>query len=147
MHILLVTLFFVVGLSQTAQAASDLEGLWLTENKRSVISVEPCDGNICGYIHWIIDGGMEFDVNNPDTSKRKKSMCDLKILWGMKKKNETRWEKGKIYKADDGDTYDSFIELVQTDRLKVRGYMGVSFLGKTQYWTRVDESEYSSCTK
>lgn len=147
MRYVLLVIGFIVGFSQVSVAASDLEGLWLTENKRSVIRVEPCNDKLCGYIHWIIDGGMRFDAHNPDKTKREQPMCDLKILWDMKKKSDMRWEKGKIYKADDGDTYDSYIELVKDDTLKVRGYMGVSFLGKTQHWTRVLASDYPSCAQ
>lgn len=128
-----------------AQAASPLEGYWLTENKRSVIKVEACEQGLCGYIHWIIEGGMQTDAKNPDESKRDRPMCGLPILWGFKQSNQSAWQGGKIYKADDGDVYDANMELQKDDTLKVRGYMGISLLGKSQIWSRADEVQYPAC--
>jgi uncharacterized protein (DUF2147 family) len=35
-----------------------------------------------------------------------------------------------------GKIYDCKIELMPDGRLKVRGFVGISMLGRTQYWTR-----------
>lgn len=128
-----------------AQAASPLTGYWLTENKRSVIMIEECGESLCGNIHWIIEGGMQFDEKNPDETKRKTPMCGLPILWGFEKDSETEWEDGKIYKADDGDVYSSEMELQEDGTLEVKGYVGFSFIGKSQDWTRVDPKDYPAC--
>lgn len=144
MRFLLAALFVLVPFS--ANAASPLEGLWLTENKRSVIHVQECDQGLCGNIHWIIEGGMQYDSKNPDASKRTTPMCGLPILWGFEKDSETEWESGNIYKADEGDVYSSEMELQKDGTLKVRGYIGVSFLGKSQIWTRVSAEEYPACS-
>jgi len=32
-----------------------------------------------------------------------------------------------------------YLELLEPDKLKVRGYMGISALGRTQYWYRISE--------
>ena len=124
---------------------SPLEGLWLTENKRSVIEVYDCMKGLCGDIYWIIEGGMQTDAKNPDALKRNTPMCGLPILWGFEKESETEWESGNIYKADDGDTYSANMELLSENKLKVRGYMGISLLGKSQTWTRVNAEDYPQC--
>lgn len=129
----------------TAQAASPLEGYWLTENQRSVIQIEQCGDSLCGKVHWIIEGGMQFDEKNPDEAKRNTPMCGLQILWGFEKDDETEWEDGKIYKADDGDTYDSEMELQDDGTLEVKGYIGFSFIGKSQDWTHVNPKDYPEC--
>lgn len=128
-----------------AFAADPAEGLWLTQNKRSVIKVEPCDQGLCGRVHWIIEGGMQFDEKNPDAAKRGVPMCGLPILWGFTQEGPGEWEDGRIYKADEGDTYDANLEVLEDGTLKVRGYMGLSMLGKTQIWTRADEAAYPPC--
>ena len=146
MHYLLTfVILMTVGLSQNANAATPLDGLWLTENERSVIQVKECDQGLCGNIYWIIKGGMQTDAKNPDESKRETPMCGLPILWGFTKDSATEWEGGKIYKADDGDVYSAEMELLSQDKLKVRGYVGFSFLGKSQEWTRVDSKDYEQC--
>lgn len=143
MRYLLAALFLIMPFQ--ANAASPLEGLWLTENKRSVIKVEECDQGLCGYIHWIIEGGMQYDSKNPDVAKRNNPMCGLPILWGFEKDSETEWEDGNIYKADDGDVYSSEVALQKDGTLKVRGYVGMAFLGKSQIWTKVNAEDYPQC--
>ena len=125
--------------------APGLEGLWLTQNERSVIQIKTCEQGLCGHIYWIIDGGMQTDAKNPDEAKRNRSMCGLPILWGFEKESETEWEDGKIYKADDGDIYDANLELLDDGTLKVRGYMGISLFGKSQIWTQAEAKDYPKC--
>ena len=100
---------------------------------------------LCGHVYWIIDGGMQTDLNNPEETLRGRPMCGLPILWGMEKQSATEWEDGKIYKADDGDIYDADLELLDDGTLKVRGYLGLSWLGKTQIWKRVSPADYPAC--
>lgn len=126
----------------------DPEGLWLTENERSVIELKKQpDGTLSGQVAWIIGGGMQFDEKNPDASKRGNPMCGLTVVSNLTqgKNDPNGWHKGKIYKADDGDTYDSRLTMQSEDMLEVRGFMGVSFLGKSQTWTRVSAEDYPRC--
>ena len=144
MKIFLILLFLTI--PSMAHAASP-EGFWLTENKRSVIKVEPCADKLCGKIVWIIKGGMQFDAKNPQESLRGQPMCGLKIISGMKKNSAKKWSGGYIYKADDGDVYTANITMGDSNTLKVRGYVGVPVLGKSQTWTRVSSKDYPSCSK
>jgi len=146
---LLVALSLLFPMSLNAETPDPVTGLWLTQNERSVIEVKPCDqgqgASICGNIYWIIEGGMQADTNNPDESKRSTPMCGLPILWGFEKERAGVWESGNIYKADDGDLYSADLDLQDDGTLKVRGYLGVSWLGKTQIWSRVNSSDYQQC--
>ncbi len=132
-----------------AQGTPDPTGLWLTENKRSVIEIKKCPQGICGNIHWIIQGGMQTDSKNPNEAKRNKPMCGLPILWGFTQnsKNAKVWESGKIYKADEGDVYNATVSVIDANKLYLRGYVGIPLLGKTQYWTRVNGKDYPACKK
>lgn len=125
-------------------AAQDITGLWLTENKRSVINIRDCDQGLCGDIHWIIADGMQYDRKNPDVERRDTPMCGLPILWGFKQ-NGNEWSDGKIYKADEGDTYNANMTLLNDGRLRLRGYIGLPLFGKTQIWTRVSAVDYPKC--
>jgi uncharacterized protein (DUF2147 family) len=123
-------------------------GYWLTENQRSVIKVEPCKDNrdlVCGHIHWIIKDGMQYDSKNPDESKRNNPMCGLQLMYGFKQQDAANWVDGKIYKADEGDTYNATLQLLPTDKLIVRGYVGMPLFGKSQTWTPVSEKNYPRC--
>lgn len=146
---LILSAFILTLGALTAHAADtpDPTGLWLTENKRSVIKVEKCDAGLCGKIHWIIKGGMQTDSKNPDAKYRDKPMCGLQILSGFKQntKNAKVWEGGKIYKADEGDVYNATVSVTSTDKMNVRGYVGVPLFGKSQNWTRVNAKDYPAC--
>lgn len=135
-----------------AQTNNDSEvfGYWLTANERSVIKTEPCANDatkLCGHVHWIIDGGMQYDTKNPDETKRTQPMCRLPILTDFKKQSQDTWGDGKIYKADEGDTYNATAQLLPSGKLLVRGYIGMPLFGKSQQWTSVSLSDYPACQK
>lgn len=128
--------------------AESIEGLWLTENERAAIRLYVCEGDhICGDIEWIIDGGMQFDENNEEPSKRSTPLCGMQIMHSFVKDldQDKRWEDGQIYKADDGDFYDAYMIEKPDNKLKLRGYAGISLFGKTQMWTRVSVEDYPRC--
>jgi uncharacterized protein (DUF2147 family) len=124
-------------------------GYWLTENKRSVVELYQCPGKpeMCGKIHWIIKDGMQFDVKNPDSSLHSRPMCGLTILSGLKMDSSGNWHGGKVYKADEGDTYDAKMTVLSSDKVEMRGFMGISMFGKSQTWTRVSAKDYPRCAK
>ena len=81
-------------------------------------------------------------------SERKNAVCDLckdknknkpilglNILNGLEKDGE-EWSGGTILDPRNGNVYKCFIQLVQQDKLKIRGYLGLSIFGKTAYWQR-----------
>lgn len=145
-----LTVLSVAFFSLTAQTAAPLdpEGLWLTENKRSVVELKKQpDGTLGGKIAWIIEGGMQFDEKNPDESKRGTPMCGINIVSGLTqgRNDPNGWHNGKIYKADDGDIYDARLTMQSPEKLEVRGFMGVSLFGKSQTWTRVSAKDYPRC--
>src|SRR5690606_5996057 len=109
-------------------------GLWLTENERSVVELYQCKKGepvLCGKIAWIIDGGMQYDTKKPDASKHKNPLCGLTIVSGLRMENPTFWSGGKVYKADEGDTYDASMTIVSEDKVRLRGFVGISMFGKT----------------
>jgi uncharacterized protein (DUF2147 family) len=146
----LVLSAFVLGLAGIPAHAADTPdptGLWLTQNQRSAIRIDRCGESICGKVAWIIKDGMQTDSKNPDAALRARPMCGVPILWGFKHnpKNAKVWEDGKIYKADDGDTYKATVSVVDANTLNLRGYMGLPLFGKTQHWKRVSEKDYPAC--
>ena len=81
-------------------------------------------------------------------SERKNAVCDLckdknknkpilglNILNGLEKDGE-EWSGGTILDPRNCNVYKCFIQLVQQDKLKIRGYFGLSIFGKTAYWQR-----------
>ena len=47
------------------------------------------------------------------------------------------WEKGHIYDPENGKDYKCKMTLASADVLRVRGFIGISLIGRTEVWTRV----------
>jgi uncharacterized protein (DUF2147 family) len=125
-----------------AQGPAAIVGTWLTEGGRSHVRIAPCGEKLCGNIVWLKEpnqpnGAAKVDAKNPDPAKRARPIVGLPILWDFVAASPTEWESGRIYNPEDGDTYRCIMQLQADGTLRVRGYVGVSLLGKTQIWTRV----------
>jgi uncharacterized protein (DUF2147 family) len=60
----------------------------------------------------------------------------LKILWDLQKDGDA-WSGGTILDPENGKTYKCLLSLEEGgEKLKVRGFIGLSLLGRTQYWLR-----------
>ncbi len=66
---------------------------------------------------------------------KNKPILGLNILNGLEKDGE-EWSGGTILDPRNGNVYKCYIQLVQEDKLKIRGYLGLAIFGKTAYWQR-----------
>lgn len=67
--------------------------------------------------------------------QKNKPIIGLVIIENLiQDKNE--FEGGTILDPENGKTYKCYLKLMNINKLKVRGYLGVSIFGRTQYWTR-----------
>jgi uncharacterized protein (DUF2147 family) len=119
-------------------------GNWLTDEGEAEVEIYKCGGEYCGKIVWLKEpkndeGKDKTDTNNPDPEKRDRRIVGLNIVWGFKYDKYGKWVKGKIYDPDNGKTYSCKMTL-ESDNLNVRGYVGISLLGRTTVWTRVERS-------
>jgi len=129
--------------SALSAAADPAFGHWLTENKRAIVEISPCDAGsplACGRIVWSIaphhpDGRLKTDAQNPDPALRNRPICGLPLISGLEAAGTGAWRNGTIYNARDGSAYAVQIE-AEGDALAVRGYLGLPLFGQTQTWTR-----------
>ena len=70
--------------------------------------------------------------------KKDKPIEGMVIVWDLEQKSGTEWDGGKILDPKNGKEYKCLIELKDANTLKVRGFIGVSLFGRTQYWYRVE---------
>ena len=59
----------------------------------------------------------------------------MTILWGMHRDGDD-WSGGEILDPEQGSVYRASLHVDRDGRLDVRGYIGVSLLGRTQVWER-----------
>ncbi len=84
------------------------------------------------------DGSYKTDIKNPDPNMRKVRGDQIVLLKNFTynaKKEE--WSGGEIYNPVEGKTYKAFMKFESPTKLKVRGYIGVSALGRSMYWTKI----------
>ena len=60
----------------------------------------------------------------------------LVIIRGLSKDGD-EWTDGKILDPKNGKLYKCYISLEEDNKLKLRGYIGFSLIGRTEYWHRV----------
>jgi len=131
-------------ISAQAINSDDILGIWLNEDKDAHVEIYKEGDKYFGKIVWLkfpIDeetGKPKVDDENPDEELRDQPVLGLVLLEDFVFDRD-EWDSGSIYDPKNGKTYDCYMELKDYDNLKIRGYIGISLLGRTTYWTRVKE--------
>ncbi len=126
--------------SLKAQTADAILGKWTNPTGEAHILIYRTGNTYSGKLNWLKPSNNENrpinDVNNPDKSLRNKPLLGLELLKGFEHKGGGSYEEGTIYDPKNGKTYSCKMTL-NGDKLKIRGYIGVSLLGRSEVWTRV----------
>lgn len=83
-------------------------------------------------------GQPKIDRNNPDADLRNRPIVGLRIMTDFEYVGQNQWKRGTIYDPESGKTYKCNMKLLEDGTLKVRGYVGISLLGRSTLWTRRD---------
>ena len=138
---IVITLGLVFAFSTTN--AQTIFGKWNSTNDEtgevdSVVEVYEKEGKAYAKIVAIKDPKRQTAVCDKCEGKNKnKPILGLEILSGLEK-DDDEWSGGKILDPRNGKIYKCFIQLENPNKLKLRGYIGFSLLGKTKYWTRAE---------
>lgn len=138
---------FILGLGLltfpfAAFAASPV-GNWQTvdENgqKKAVVRItQDPNGNLRGVITKLIQKPGALCEKCPG-DKKGKPIEGMSIIWSLKPEGSNTWSEGAILDPQSGSTYNLKAELKDGGkRFELRGFRGVSLLGRTQVWTRID---------
>ena len=84
------------------------------------------------------DGKEKTDIYNPDPNKHSRPIIGMVFMTGFAPAGPGKWENGTIYDPKNGNTYSCNMELQGTNTLKVRGYIGISLIGRTETWKRAN---------
>lgn len=135
----IVILFFLVTNLCFSQSVI---GKWKTVDdetgkEKGIVEIYEKEGKIYGRI---------IDILEPEHRYKKCILCQgddkdkpimgLIFIKGLTK-DGTEYNSGKILDPKNGKLYKCYINLISNDKLKVRGYIGISLFGRTQYWYRV----------
>lgn len=122
-------------------SAADIEGTWLNGQGDGLIELRIVGAVLEGRIVGSPDDPhnlkpSRLDELNPDPALRSRPLRGLTILTGFVRDGDGTWHNGRIYDPNSGKTYRGTITAVDTNTLKLRGFIGISLFGRTDTWRR-----------
>lgn len=135
--------FIFIGITVVAKAQTDpIEKVWYNQEKTAKIQVYKAkDGRFYGKMVWLKEplenGKPKVDKENPDEKKRNTPLIGLILLRGLEKDGDNVYDNGKIYDPKNGKTYSCKITH-KGNTLDLRGFVGISLIGRTSTWTLAD---------
>src|SRR5580658_7535417 len=111
----------------------------LTGKAKSVVLIWEEGGKLFGRVQKLVDP----DPKDPNPTcdgcagaQKGKPVVGMRILWDLQKDGDG-WSGGTILDPATGKTYKCLLSVEEGGtKLKVRGFIGISMLGRTQYWLR-----------
>jgi uncharacterized protein (DUF2147 family) len=137
-----IIISFIVLFTITSSFAQTVVGKWKTIDDesgkaKSILEIYEKSGKIYGKVIDILDLEHKNDVCKLCSGEDKnKPIMGMTVIKGLTK-DEQEYNNGKILDPQNGKLYKCYITLESKDKLKVRGYIGISLFGRTQNWYRV----------
>ncbi|HIP47778.1 MAG TPA: DUF2147 domain-containing protein [Lutibacter sp.] len=122
--------------------SQNVTGRWktiddVTGNEKSYVEIYEQDGKIYAKILQLLTPGDEDKVcEQCEGDNKDKPVKGMIVIDGLSKDGK-EWNGGTILDPKNGKVYKCYITLENDDKLKIRGYIGFSLLGRTQYWYRM----------
>jgi len=118
-----------------------VEGTWIniddeTGVKKSEITLYVEKGKLYGRIERLLLPEDQGKICSNCKGKDKDQPIEGLIIVKGLSKDGNEWTAGDILDPANGKSYDCTIKLDDANTLNVRGFLGFSFLGRTQIWQR-----------
>lgn len=144
MNLMIILLMAVSAKSFAQSNEQAIVGVWESDKKDARMEIYKESNHYYGKYLWgnqIVEADgvtSKKDVKNLDPKLRSRNLIGITSLTGL------RWDgkeyvDGKIYNPPSGDTY-SCKAWVENDKMNLRGYMGVSLLGRTATFHRYKQN-------
>ncbi|MEJ5961085.1 DUF2147 domain-containing protein [Pedobacter immunditicola] len=136
--LLLLITFSFMAYSQNKDA---ILGRWVNATGEAHIDIHKKGDKYFGKIVWLKNprdekGKEKTDYKNPDRALTSRPILGLEILRNFKYE-EGKWKGGKIYDPKTGKTYSCTITSKGTNLIDIRGYIGISLIGRSETWKRI----------
>ncbi|NND33313.1 MAG: DUF2147 domain-containing protein [Saprospiraceae bacterium] len=128
--------------------AQTCHGIWKTiddktDKPASIMKLYEEDGILYGDILAILKEDTKqknpLCVKCPD-DRKDQPVIGMQLIRGLTR-DGNQWSGGHVVDPHTGKIYRCYLELLTPDKLKVRGYVGFSIFGRTQYWYRTPDYE------
>lgn len=140
--LLLFCLFTSVLSAQNLKGGDEILGVWLTGSGKGKVEIFKKGDQYHGKIVWLrepIDprtNKPKIDLKNPNKALQNRTLLGLHNLYGFTFKGNESWEGGHIYDPNNGKEYKCIITLQDKNNISVRGFVGITLIGRTDNWTR-----------
>jgi uncharacterized protein (DUF2147 family) len=136
-----VVIIALFSISASAQKADAIVGKWLSATGEGQVQIYKKGDKFFGKLSWMkfpndASGKPKTDQHNPDKKLQSRPELGIELLKDFTFDGDDVYEDGTIYDPKSGKTYSCKMTL-KGDVLKIRGYIGISLLGRTENWTRV----------
>jgi uncharacterized protein (DUF2147 family) len=116
-------------------------GLWKTIDDQdgreiAIVEIFEKDNKLFGKVIRILPAAKRTICEHCSGSLKNKPILGMLLLQNLTI-TPTGGENGKVLDPSSGRTFSCYVELVNQDKLKLRGYLGIPSIGRTQYWYRV----------
>ncbi len=141
---LLMTLMGIVAIAHATDLRSPV-GYWQTISDktgqpRSVMQLYETDGVLYGKaVKSLVPGDtLEKPCTECSGEFHNQTIAGMRVLWGLKEVNG-EWKGGKVLDPDNGSIYRCKLAVSEDgQKLNIRGFIGISLLGRTQTWNRIE---------
>ncbi len=134
-------LLSIFTLSSFAQKKDDILGKWLNSTSEGQIEIYKRGDKYFGKLSWVKEpndekGKPKTDLKNPNASAHSRPLLGLEILKDFIFE-DGKWVDGTIYDPKTGKTYSCTLSMKENGQLNMRGYIGISLIGRSESWRRV----------
>ncbi|MEO5775648.1 MAG: DUF2147 domain-containing protein [Flavobacterium sp.] len=120
--------------AQTKNTQADqIIGTYWSPKKDAKINIFRKGGAYYGKSVWVAKSRK--DNKNPDKSLQSREVLGIELLSGFSYEDGL-YTSGTIYDPESGNTYKCKMT-IEGKRLKVRGYIGISLFGRTEFFERI----------
>jgi uncharacterized protein (DUF2147 family) len=144
----IIGFLFFTSVASIKWVGNDICGIWWNKDKDAKIKIYSSYSKYFGQIHWLknpldsVTNKPKLDKNNPDEEARKRPIMGLLILKNLVwDDGDQEWDDGDIYDPKSGNTYSLTCTLKDKNTMELRGYLGISLLGRTDTWMRTDDPQ------
>lgn len=140
----LIVGFVLMPFVSIAQQQEDIIGVWQTGTGNARVQIYKNGENYQGKIVWLaepLDPTTHLpktDTKHPNSAQHQRPILGLVNLWGFQfDAVKKEWINGHIYDPKNGKEYKCIIKQPNHNTLDVRGYIGISLIGRTDTWKKV----------
>jgi uncharacterized protein (DUF2147 family) len=117
-------------------------GLWKPGSGNGLVQIYKQGDSYFGKIVWLKEpndpatGKPRTDVKNDDVKLKNRPILGLINVRNLKFIKENSWKEGNVYDPNTGNDYSCKVTLIDENTLELRGFIGISIIGRTDTWKR-----------